>query len=251
MTLPPLVWGAGGFVLGALIGSYLSTLLDRWPAGRSASFGRSRCESCDAALSPGELVPLLSFLVQRGRCLRCRAPIGRRSFVVEALAAAIGFVAFTLLPGWDGVVAAVLGWWLLLLAAFDLELLWLPDRLTLPLLAAGLLLGAAPLQDRVIGVAAGFAVLFAIGAVYQTLRGRRGLGGGDPKLFGALGAWLGWQQLPLVLVGASFIGLVAIAVTRLRGREVELTDKLPFGTLLAAAAWPLWLLTALGLSLLL
>ena len=145
-------------------------------------------------------------------------------------------------------VTAILGWWLVLHAALDLEHEWLPDRLTWPLLAAGLAAAwggfGPPLEGRLIGAAAGFATLFAIAFLYRALRGREGLGGGDPNLFAASGAWLGWTQLPFVLVGAGLLGLAALLFRRLRGRAVAATDRLPLGALMALAAWPIWIVIA-------
>jgi leader peptidase (prepilin peptidase)/N-methyltransferase len=240
-----------GFAAGAIVGSFLATVLVRWPAGRSAATGRSKCDGCGAALGPLELVPILSYLFSRGRCRRCGERIDRRHLAVELVAALIGAAAL-LLGGWPlGAAGAILGWWLLILAALDIEHHWLPDRLTLPLIPAGLFVAAAgigpPLVDRLIGAAAGFLLLWAIGAGYAWLRGREGLGGGDPKLFAAIGAWLGWQFLPFVMLGAGLLGLAALLVLRLRGSAVAATDRLPLGTLMAACAWPLWLLLPFGL----
>ena len=142
-------------------------------------------------------------------------------------------------------VTAILGWWLFLLAALDLEREWLPDRLTWPLLGAGLVAAwggfGPPLESRLIGAAAGFASLFLIARLYRAMRGREGLGGGDPKLLAAVGAWLGWMQLPFVLVGAGLLGLAALLLRRLRGEAIAATDRLPLGTLMALAAWPIWI----------
>jgi leader peptidase (prepilin peptidase)/N-methyltransferase len=125
---------------------------------------------------------------------------------------------------------------------------WLPDRLTLPLIPLGLLAAwggfGPPLEERAIGAAAGFAVLWIIAFAYRRLRKREGMGGGDPKLFAALGAWLGWTQLPFVLLGAGLFGLAAIALMRARGRRVSAADRLPLGTLMVLAAWPVWLVAA-------
>ena len=239
---------AAGALIGAIAGSFLATVLIRAPAGRSALVGRSICDACGTRLSPGELVPLLSFLLQRGRCRRCAAPIDMRHPLMEAGAALVGAVALAAHGGALGFVTAVFGWWLLLIAAIDAEHHWLPDRLTLPLGAAGLLaalggLGPA-LIDRATGAGVGYAVLAALALTYRRLRGREGLGGGDPKLLAAIGAWLGWQALPLVLLGAALAGLAALALRRLRGQRIAATDRLPLGTLMALAAWPLWLVTA-------
>ena len=149
-------------------------------------------------------------------------------------------------PGWIGASGALFGWLLITLAVLDLHHFWLPDRLTLLLAATGVLSGlvdpSITYADRMIGGLAGFAGLWVIAWTYRKARGHEGLGGGDPKLFGAIGFWLGWQVLPFVLVGASGIGLVAVLAMMLRGRAVTATTRLPFGTLLAAAAFPVWLL---------
>lgn len=241
---------AAGFALGAVIGSFLATILIRWPAGLSVRAGRSRCDGCAAGLRAHELVPILSFLFASGRCRRCGVRIDRRHLAIELAAAFIGALSLWGHPGAVGLVTAIFGWWLLILAALDLEEQWLPDILTLPLIPAGLVaamfaIGPA-LEDRVIGAAAGFAVLWLVGLCYKWLRARQGLGGGDPKLLAAIGAWLGWQHLPLVLLGAGLIGLASILSKRLKGREVRASDRLPLGTLMALAAWPLWLVVAAG-----
>lgn len=159
----------------------------------------------------------------------------------------IGAVALSVAPGWEGLAGAVFGWMLLAAGAIDAEHFWLPDALTLPLAALGLaasLAGEPPLADRLIGLAAGFGSLWLIGWSYRRLRGREGLGGGDPRLFGAIGAWLGWQALPVVLVIAGLAGLGAVAIAVLRGRDVTATTQLPLGSLMAVAAFPVWLVSA-------
>lgn len=249
LGVQPLVLALLGFVLGAIGGSFISTILIRWPEGRSALRGRSACDGCGEALRPHELVPILSFLLSRGRCRRCGGAIDRRHLGVELAAALIGAVALYAHPNLAGAASALLGWWLLLVGALDGEHHWLPDRLTLPLLTAGLLVGwigiGPPFEQRLIGAAAGLAALALVAFLYRAVRGRQGLGGGDPKLFAAIGAWLGWVQLPFVLVGAGLLGLAAVLLVTLRGRRIEATDRLPLGTLMALAAWPIWLLLPL------
>lgn len=239
---------ASGFVLGAIIGSFLAAALIRWPEGRSVLKGRSHCDSCGKTLSPRDLVPILSWFLVRGRCRHCGAEIDRKHLAVEAGGALIGITAILAHPLPTALFTAIFGWWLFLLAALDVEHQWLPDRLTLPLIPAGLAIAwlgiGPPLDDRLIGAAAGFASLFLIGWAYRNLRGREGLGGGDPKLFAAIGAWLGWPQLPFVLLGAGLLGFASILMMRLRGQSVSATDRLPLGTLMALAAWPIWLILA-------
>lgn len=233
-----------GFALGAIVGSFLATLAMRWPAGLSASRGRSRCDSCAAPLAPGELIPLASFALLRGRCCRCRAPIDPRHPAIELAAALIGALSLAAHPGFEGLLGAVLGWFLLILIVLDAEHFWLPDRLTLPLIALGLAAGLAfdpSLADRAIGAAAGFGVLFSVGWLYRRLTGRSGLGGGDPKLLAGIGAWLGWQALPFVVLAGCFVGFAGLAVRAARGERITRDRRLPLGALLAVAAWPIWL----------
>jgi leader peptidase (prepilin peptidase)/N-methyltransferase len=238
-------WTALAFILGAAIGSFLATILIRWPQGRSVVAGRSACDKCGRTLEARDLVPILSWSLARGRCRTCGTRIDRRHLAAEAGAAMIGIAAFLAHPMPLAGVTAILGWWLFLLAALDLEQEWLPDRLTWPLLAAGLAAGwggfGPAFDSRLIGAAAGFASLFLIARGYRALRGREGLGGGDPKMFAAIGAWVGWTQLPFVLVGAGLLGLSALLLKRLRGGRVQAADRLPLGTLMALAAWPIWI----------
>lgn len=244
ITANPLWLALAGTVLGLLIGSYLATLTLRWPQGRATSTGRSACDGCARPLAWYELVPLLSFAALRGRCRSCGAAIDRRHPTIEIAAAVIGAASLWLHPGIAGLLGAIFGWVLLTLAILDAEHFWLPDALTLPLLAAGLGLGfvaAPPLVDRLIGAAGGFATLAGVGLAYRALRGRRGLGGGDPKLFGAIGAWLGWQALPFVLLAAALLGLISVAISMLRGRAPTAKTQVPFGAPLAVAAWAVWL----------
>ncbi len=239
----PIYWGAGGALLGAIIGSFVATLVLRWPEGRGLG-GRSACDGCGATLRWFELIPMVSFAIQRGRCHRCKAPIAAQHFVIEMLCAAVGALALWRFPGIEGAMGAAFGWLLVTLAALDLKHFWLPDSLTAAVALLGVAGGVAGLNppeiDRLIGAVGGFALLWAVGAGYTLVRKREGLGAGDPKLFGAIGLWTGWQALPLVLLGASAVGLGMALVLMLRQR-VTATTRLPLGTLMAAAAFPVWL----------
>ena len=242
--MSPTLLAIAGAVLGAIVGSYLATLIQRWGRGEAASMGRSRCEGCGRTLRAGELIPLVSALASRGRCRSCGAGIDPLNWRVEAAAALLGGASLWLAPGAQGAALALLGWLLLPLAILDWRHFWLPDRLNLALalggLGAGGLLGVAGLLDRLMGGAAGFLALWLIALLYRRVRGREGLGMGDPKLLGAIGLWLGWAALPFVLLLAAALGLAAALPGGLTA-----TRRLPFGTMLGIAAW---FIAALSLS---
>jgi leader peptidase (prepilin peptidase)/N-methyltransferase len=239
---------AAGLLLGAIAGSFIATVLIRWPKGGSILSGRSRCDACEAPLAARDLVPIASHAAARGRCRRCGARIDSRHLALELAAAAIGLAAIVAHPLPLAFATALLGWWLLLVAALDLEHHWLPDTLSLPLIPLGLAAAWAglgpPLAERLAGAAIGWVTLALIAFAYRRLRGRDGMGGGDPKLMGAIGAWIGVWHLPVILLGAGLIGLAAVLAMRLRGREVARDSRLPLGTLMALAAWPVWLVIA-------
>ena len=239
------VAAAGLGVLGAIVGSFIAALVIRWPQERSVVHGRSACDACGRTLTAIDLVPLLSALLLRGRCRTCGARIDPLHWRVEACGAVIGIAAGLVAPGYAGLAGAVFGWLLLALAALDLVAFWLPDRLTGLLAIGGAVGGIAGLApdgiDRLIGGAAGFALLWLVARGYRMVRGHEGMGGGDPKLFGAIGLWLGWQMLPAVLLIASMIGLGVVLAAHLKGRSMAADTALPFGALLALAAYPAWL----------
>lgn len=245
-----LPFGAGiafAALIGLVLGSFIATLVLRWPEGRSV-LGRSQCDACRQPLMPRDLVPLLSALWTRGRCRRCGAPIDPFHSRVEIASAAIGALALAWMPGAAGWLWALFGWLLLPLALLDARHFWLPDRLNallavVGLLFAGLLLDT-PLFDRWIGALAGGLVLAAIAWAYRRARGGDGMGGGDPKLVAAIGAWLGWQALPLMLLLASLGGIVwALLTHKEKGDPPLALRRVPFGLFASIAAWaavPVW-----------
>lgn len=249
---PAWVWAIAGFLLGTIIGSFLATILVRWPRGQSVLTGRSACDGCGRALGPLELIPLVSALALRGQCRTCGETINHTHFWMECAAGLIGACTFAAMPGVEGLGWAIFGWLLLTLAMLDWRHMWLPDALTLPLAFLGFTLGLwvtdISLQDRIIGAAAGCGSLLAIALGYRALRGREGLGLGDAKLLGAIGAWLGWQALPFLLLIASVTALLVVGVMALRGRGISATTQVPLGTFLCIAAFPAWITTrAFGL----
>jgi leader peptidase (prepilin peptidase) / N-methyltransferase len=195
-------------------------------------------------LTASQLIPFASYAINRGQCRSCSAAIDTRHPLIEMLCAVGGAAAISVAPGLSGMAGLVFACLLIAIAALDFTHFWLPDRLTAALALIGLAGGAAgldpSLMDRLIGLAGGFASLWVIGALYRLIRKREGLGGGDPKLLGAIGAWLGWQALPLVIVGASMMGLVWTLWQVVRGRTVTATDRLALGGLMASAAFPIW-----------
>nr|WP_245405642.1 A24 family peptidase [Sphingobium sp. Sx8-8] len=243
---------AGG-VAGAIAGSFLATLIWRWPQGRGVVRGRSACDGCGRLLGARDLVPLLSALVQRGKCRTCGAAIDPLHGRVEAGCATIGALAFGFAPDLGGLGWALLGWLLLTLAVLDRRHFWLPDALTLPLAFLGFTVGFwvtdMAMADRVIGAVAGYGALLVVAVGYRSLRGREGLGLGDAKLLGALGAWFGWQALPFILLLAASLGLMAVLAAMTLGRPVGGATRVPLGTFLCLAAVPGWWLSLLALRL--
>ena len=238
-----------GGVAGAIAGSFLATLILRWPEGRGVTRGRSACDGCGRVLAAIDLVPMLSAVAQRGRCRTCGAPIDPLHGRVEAGCAIIGALALGFAPGIEGAGWALLGWLLLTLAVLDWRHFWLPDALTLPLaflgLTAGLWVTDVALLDRAIGAAAGYGALLAVAVGYRLTRGREGLGLGDAKLMGALGAWFGWQALPFILLLAASLGLVAVLASIAVGKRIDRMTRVPLGTCLAIGAVPGWALSLL------
>ena len=242
--MPDPFWPVLLGILGLVFGSFIATLAMRWPQGRSALQGRSACDSCDTALRAQELIPLLSYTLQRGRCRACGGSIHPGHPGTELAGMVVGVAAGLVAPGWEGVAGAIFGWLLLALAAIDLAAFWLPNALTLTLALTGIVDGFffPPMWiDRIAGGLIGYGLLELARFTYRHVRGREGLGGGDARMFAGIGLWLGASLLAPVLLAASLIGLAAALAMRIAGREVGMTSRLPLGTLLAIAAFPAWL----------
>jgi leader peptidase (prepilin peptidase)/N-methyltransferase len=231
---------------GPAVGSFLGVLIRRLPAGRDVVLTRSACEACGHVLTPAELVPVLSYLRQRGRCAACGARIDPQHVWIELAALGIAIVAACAVPGGPFLwLSCVLGWWLLALGWIDALSFRLPDVLTLPLIPAGLAEAAwfepASLAGRGLAATVAFGVLWLVGFVYRRARHREGLGLGDAKLFAAGGAWGGISLLPFAMLVAPVLTLLYAGTLWLRGVPVTGTTKLPFGPFLAAAIWMGWL----------
>ncbi len=248
-------------VVGLCVGSFLNVVIHRLPrmmerdwraqcaelAGQTPApeerynlfVPRSRCPSCNQGIRARDNIPILSWLILRGKCSACGARIGARYPIVElAAGAAAAYAAWRYGATLAAVGAALFCWTMIALAVIDLDTQLLPDDLTLLLLWAGLAfnLGAvfAPLPAAVIGVIAGYLSLWAIYWAFKLATGKEGMGYGDFKLLGAIGAWLGWQSLPLVILASSVVGAaVGIGLIVFGGRSRD--KPIPFGPYLAAA----------------
>lgn len=230
-------------VVAPMVGSLVGVLVDRLPEGRPVALARSCCAACGRTLGALELVPLVSYLAQRGRCKGCGAAIPRRLPLIELAAMLVAILSVWHADGAGAWLGAGLGWTLLALGLIDWRHLWLPDVLTLPLSAAGIAaiawLAPSLLSDHIVAAAAGWLVFAAIAWAYRRLRGREGLGGGDAKLLAAGGAWLGTAALPSVVLFAALAALLWAVVTR----RLDPAGRLPFGSFLALAIWLCWLAT--------
>ena len=253
------------FLFSLMIGSFLNVVIHRlpimlereWQAEYLSYFNpetqlqqeerynlmvpRSACPHCGHAITAMENIPLLSWLWLKGRCRECQAPISARYPLVELLTALLSLVvAATFPPSWGLLAALLLTWVLVALTFIDLDKMLLPDQLTLPLLWGGLLFnlagGFVPLADAVIGAMAGYLVLWSLYWAFKLLTGKEGMGYGDFKLLAALGAWLGWQALPIVLLLSSLIGAI-IGISLILLRNHHQGKPIPFGPYLAIAGW--------------
>ncbi|HEY2069679.1 MAG TPA: A24 family peptidase [Rhizomicrobium sp.] len=232
-------------VAAPFIGSFLGVLAARLPEGRPVLLARSECDACHATLGVPDLIPLASWLALRGKCRHCCAPIGFYPLLMELAAMAVVVWAAFATQGWVFAATAVLGWILLALAVADWRFFILPDALNAVLALTGL--GAAyvfareAMLDHVIALVAGFAVFAALAFLYRRFRGFDGLGLGDAKLLGALGAWVSWEGLPSVVLYAAVLGLAVALLGALRGHALSATTRIPFGTFLSLGGWLVWL----------
>jgi leader peptidase (prepilin peptidase)/N-methyltransferase len=240
--------GAVGWSLLAaspFVGSFLGLIIRRLPEGRPIVWGRSRCEQCQVELRARDLVPIVSWLIAKGRCRHCGHTLGWFYPGIELAAFAVALTTILVDGAQGAALTCLLGWWLLTLGWIDLRYWLLPDALTLPLVIVGLGVAAAfdaeQLFDRAMGAALGYSSLFAIAMFYRRLRGREGLGLGDAKLLAASGAWVGATALPMVILAAALSALTAAGCLRLRGVRIGAQSPLPFGPFLALATWALWL----------
>jgi leader peptidase (prepilin peptidase) / N-methyltransferase len=250
-------------LLGLLVGSFLNVVILRLPRMMEQAWRRearellelpaetgpvvsllqppSSCPQCGLRLKPWHNVPVISWVLLRGRCAGCSARISPQYPLVELAAAGLAAVC-ALRFGWSPelVAALVFSWTLLALAVIDLRTTLLPDDLTLPLLWLGLGLSLVPLfaapQAAIVGAMAGYLALWSVFWLFKLVTGKEGMGYGDFKLLAAIGAWLGWQALPMVILLSSLVGAV-VGIGMILFLRHDRRVPIPFGPYLAAAGW--------------
>ncbi|UCE89612.1 MAG: prepilin peptidase [Pseudomonadota bacterium] len=260
-------------LLGLLVGSFLNVVIHRLPVmlkrqwrrdcveylgeageidlAKHATAGeapynlvapRSACPHCGHKITALENIPVLSYLILRGRCSECRAKISIRYPLVESLCALLVVaVAWRFGVTVEAGAAMLLTWALLSLSLIDYDHQYLPDQITLPFLWLGLFLNldgmfAPDLASAVIGAAVGYLILWSVYQIFKRLTGKEGMGFGDFKLLAMLGAWLGWQALPAIILLSSLVGAV-IGISLIALRRHERSVPIPFGPYLAIAGW--------------
>jgi len=251
-------------LLGLLIGSFLNVVIHRlpkmmqrdWqtqareileipaePAGQTFNLilPNSQCPHCGHEIKPWENIPLVSYLALRGKCSNCKAPISKRYPLVELSCGLLSaYVAWHFGFGWQAAAMLLLTWGLLAMSLIDADHQLLPDSLVLPLLWLGLILNYfglfASLEDALWGAIAGYLSLWSVYWLFRLITGKEGMGFGDFKLLAMLGAWGGWQILPLTILLSSLVGAI-LGVIMLRLRNAETSTPIPFGPYLAIAGW--------------
>ncbi len=201
----------------------------------------STCPKCQHKIRAWENIPLISWLLLTGKCSQCKNPISIRYPLVELTTGLLStWVAWHFGFGLAGFAAVVATWLLIAMTFIDLDTMLLPDQLTLSLLWLGLLLSiGSPFvssQDALIGAAVGYLSLWSLYWAFKLITGKEGMGYGDFKLLAAIGAWVGWQHLPIVVLLSSFVGAV-VGVTLLTIQGKDKSQPIPFGPYLAAAGW--------------
>ena len=257
----PYVAVAIAALVGLFIGSFLNVVIHRLPKMLERGWAeqcaelrgeespkaplynlavpRSQCPACGHQITGLENVPIASFLALGGKCSSCGKPISARYPLVEALGGVLAAAAIWRFGAtWQGLAACVLLWTLVALTFIDFDTQLLPDSLTLPLLWAGLIVNLfelfVPLRTAVIGAIAGYLALWIVYWLFKLIRGKEGMGYGDFKLLAALGAWMGWQMLPFIVLLSSVVGaVIGIMLIVFKGRDHNI--PLAFGPYLAIA----------------
>jgi leader peptidase (prepilin peptidase)/N-methyltransferase len=225
-------------VFGLSVGSFLNVCIHRLPLRESLMHPGSRCPRCHAALKPYDNIPVLSYLVLRGRCRACGAPISWRYPLIEAITGAVFLAAYILFDAPVLYQRLLFACAMIVLFVIDLEHRILPDVITLPGIILGFLFSFIMPPgwiDSLIGLVVGGGSLWLMGEVYFRLRHEEGMGFGDVKMLAMIGAFLGWKLMLLTLILSSFLGS-AIGLGMIAARRGDMKYALPFGTFLAVGA---------------
>ncbi|WP_111643187.1 prepilin peptidase [Marinimicrobium alkaliphilum] len=252
-------------ILGLLVGSFLNVVIFRLPVMMQREWKRdccdlldqapppetgerfnlvvpnSRCPQCGHKIKPWENIPVVSYLFLRGKCSQCGTRISPRYPIIEAVTGLLSVVVIAYFGATlAGLLALVLTWSLIALTMIDADTQFLPDSITLPLLWLGLIANAfgvfTTLESALWGAVAGYLTLWSIYWLFKLLTGKEGMGYGDFKLLAALGAWMGWQLLPVIILLSSLVGaVIGIGMILALGRDRNI--PIPFGPYLAIAGW--------------
>ena len=265
----PLALLCFALVLGLIIGSFLNVVIYRlpvmmqreWteqchefleleddhkktsdnPATLNLAKPDSHCPKCKHELTAFENIPILSYLLQAGKCRNCKAPISLRYPLIEAVTGIVTLlIAYQYGYSWLTLAILILTWSLIVLTMIDYDHQLLPDDITIPILWLGLIINffglITTLEAAVLGAVAGYLILWAVYWLFKILTGKEGMGQGDFKLLAALGAWMGWQALPQIILLSSLIGaLIGIGMILIKGRDKNI--PIPFGPYLAGAGF--------------
>jgi len=265
----PLALLCFALVLGLIIGSFLNVVIYRlpvmmqreWteqchefleleddhkktsdnPATLNLAKPDSHCPKCKHELTAFENIPILSYLLQAGKCRNCKAPISLRYPLIEAVTGIVTLlIAYQYGYSWLTLAILILTWSLIVLTMIDYDHQLLPDDITIPILWLGLIINyfglITTLEAAVLGAVAGYLILWTVYWLFKILTGKEGMGQGDFKLLAALGAWMGWQALPQIILLSSLIGaLIGIGLILIKGRDKNI--PIPFGPYLAGAGF--------------
>lgn len=264
LAAEPALWYPLVFVLGVVVGSFLNVVILRLPKimqqqwrseceafleleptqtdePLSLSHPPSTCPSCNTRIKPWQNIPILSWLLLRGSCANCGTSISIRYPIIELVTGVLSVVvAMQFAYDWGLLLALVATWCLIALTVIDAETQLLPDDITLPLLWLGLIANAfgvfTDLQSALWGAVFGYGILWSIYWIFKLTTGKEGMGYGDFKLLGALGALLGWQALPMIILMSSAVGAV-IGIALMATKRLNREQPMPFGPYLAIAGW--------------
>ena len=223
------------------IADKLDKPIDEYPEKYNLVVPGSACPKCKTDIKPWHNLPIIGWLMLKGKCASCNTSISARYPIIELLTGtAVAFLAFHYGPSWEFAFATLLTFVLIALTGIDLDEMLLPDQLTLPLLWLGLLINldgtfTSP-TDAVIGAAAGYMSLWTVFWAFKLITGKEGMGYGDFKLLAVLGAWFGWQLLPLIILLSSLVGAV-VGITLIVSKKLHQGNPIPFGPYIALAGW--------------